>query len=264
MEPREQAAAELFRGGANGAAVIRVVNLPENYPRVTDLNVTGVSEGDVAIDLAVDQKDRDSRRGDYIFWGDLLHVEPVFPAYIKKSKFDNRTKNSASKPRTEMKRLTHAIVCNLAKAGERRFGGHGAEVGFNHEGLQEFGGSHGFAEAEDAMRVILRKKEIEPLLDVVAFEKAVGGEFASAGAVGARVGEKNRETSREKKLRVSGHSEAVVGEAVQKNYSVAMGVTRLDCPSPQRCAVWCADGHIGEIGIEAASDVSHGSAGFRC
>jgi hypothetical protein len=40
VEPREQAAAELFRRGANGAAVIRVVNLPENYPRVTDLNVT--------------------------------------------------------------------------------------------------------------------------------------------------------------------------------------------------------------------------------
>lgn len=68
MEPREQATAELFRGGANSAAVIRVVNLPENYPRVTDLNVTGVAEGDVAIDLAVDQKDRDSSRGDCIFW----------------------------------------------------------------------------------------------------------------------------------------------------------------------------------------------------
>ena len=264
MEPREQAAAELFRGGANGAAVIRIVNLPENYPRVTDLNVTGVSEGDVAIDLAVDQKDRDSSRGDRIFWGDLLHVEPVLPACIEKSKFDNRTKNSASKPRTKMKRLTHAIVGDLAKAGERRFGGYGAEVWLDRERLQELGGAHGFAEAEDATRVILCEKEIEPLLDVVAFEKAVGGEFASAGAVGARAGEKNGETSREKKLCVSRHSDAVVGEAVQKNYSVAIGVMRLDCPGAHGCAVWCADGDVCEIGIQAASDASHGSAGFRC
>src|ERR1700722_12066517 len=143
MEPREQAAAELFRGGANGAAVIRVVNLPENCPRVMDLNVTGVSEGDVAIDLAVDQKDRDSSRGDCIFWGDLQHVEPVPPPCIEKSEFDNRTKNSASKPRIEMKRMTHAIIGSLAKAGERRFGGHGTEVGLDRERLRELGGSHG-------------------------------------------------------------------------------------------------------------------------
>lgn len=92
-----------------------------------------MSEGDVAIDLAVDQKDRYPSRGDGIFWGDLLHVKPVPPACIEKGEFDNRAKNSASKPRTEMKRLTHAIVGNLAKAGERRFGGHSAEVRLGSE-----------------------------------------------------------------------------------------------------------------------------------
>ena len=263
MEPREHATAELFRGGANGAAVIRVVNLPESYPRVTDLNVSGVSEGDVAIDLAVDQKDRDSSRGDCIFWRDLLHVEPVLPACIEKSKFDNRTKNSAPKPRTEMKRLTHAIVGDLAKAGERRFDGNCAEAWLDSEGLQELGRAHGFAEAEDAMRVILCEKEIEPLLDVVPFEKAVGSEFTAAGTVGARVGKQNCESPGQEKLRVSDHTNAVVGEAVEQNYSVAVVVMRLDGPSPQCCAVWCADGNIGEIGIEATGDLSHGVVCFR-
>ena len=187
MEPGEQSPVEPLWGGANGAAVIRVVNLPENYPRVTDLNATGVSEGDVAIDLAVDQKDRDSSRGDCIFWGDLLHVEPVLPVCIEKGEFDNRTKNSASKPRTEMKRLTHAIVGDLAKAGERRFGGNCAEVWLDSEGLQELGGAHGFAETEDAMRVILGENEIEPLADVIAFEQAVGCDLTAAGTVGASV-----------------------------------------------------------------------------
>ncbi len=54
-------------------------------------------------------------------------------------------------------------------------------------------------------------EEIEPLVNVVAFEKAVGGELASACAVGARVGEKDGESVSEEELRVSGHADAVVG-----------------------------------------------------
>lgn len=162
-----------------------------------------------------------------------------------------------------MEGLTHAIVGDLAKAGERRFGGHGTEVGLDRERLQQLGGSHGFSKSEDAMRVIFRQKKIEPLPDVVAFEKAVGGEFASAGAVRARVGEKNGETSGEKKLCVSRHSDAVVGEAVQQNYRIAIAVMRLDCPGTHCCSVWCVDGDVFKIGIQLASDLSHGSAGFR-
>jgi hypothetical protein len=50
-----------------------------------------------------------------------------------------------------MKGLTHAVVGDLAKSGEGRFGGYGAEVGVSVEGLEELRGAHGFAEGEDAV-----------------------------------------------------------------------------------------------------------------
>jgi len=64
-------------------------------------------------------------------------------------------------------------------------------------------------------------------------------------------------------LCVSDHTDAVVSEAMEQNYSVAVAVTRLDGPSAQGCAVLRADGNIGEIGIELVSGFLDGVVGFR-
>ncbi len=58
-----------------------------------------------------------------------------------------------------MEGLSHAVVGDLAKIGEGRFGGYGAEEWVGVERLKELGGSHGFAEGEDAAGVILCVRE---------------------------------------------------------------------------------------------------------
>jgi hypothetical protein len=120
-----------------------------------------------------------------------LHVEAILPANVEESEFDDRAEERASEPGTEVKGLSHAVVGDLAKGRERGFSCYGAKARLDSERLQEFGGAHGFGESVDAMRVTLRGEEVEPLVNVITFEKAVGGEVASAGAMSARVGEEN-------------------------------------------------------------------------
>jgi len=73
-------------------------------------------------------------------------------------------------PGTEVEGLSHAVVGDLAKIGEGRFGGDGAEVGVSLDGLEELGGAHGFAEGEDAAGMIVLFQKVEPLVNVGAFE----------------------------------------------------------------------------------------------
>jgi len=75
--------------------------------------------------------------------------------------------------------------------------------------------------------------EVEPLVDVVAFEKAIGGELAAAGTVSACVGEKNGEALSQKQLRISAHAHAIVGEAMEKNHRVAVVRMRMDRPGAE-------------------------------
>ena len=148
-----------------------------------------------------------------------------------------------------MEGLSHAIVGDLAEIGEGRFGGYGAEVGMSIEGLQKLRGAHGFAEGEDAAGMILSLEEIEPLVNVVAFEQAVGGECAATQAVGAGVGEENGESVGEEELSVSGHAEAVVAETVEQKDRVSVGVVGMNDPGAEDGVVGCGDGDVGEIGI---------------
>ena len=117
--------------------------------------------------------------------------------------------------------MSHTVVGDLAKIGEGRFGGYGAEVRMSVERLEELRGAHGFAEGVDAVRMILRWlnlgfEKVGPLVNIVAFEEAVGGESAVAHAVSAGVGEKDGESVGEEELGVSEHAETVVAEAVEE------------------------------------------------
>jgi hypothetical protein len=109
----------------------------------------------------------------------LLHVEAVLPADVRESEFDDGAEDGASEPWAEMKGLTHAITGDLAKAGEGGLSDDGTEARLDGERLQELRGPHRFAESENAMRVIMRGDKVKPLMDVIAFEEAVGGELAA-------------------------------------------------------------------------------------
>src|SRR5208282_374371 len=151
------------------------------------MNEARMPNGNVSIDLAVNQENGDLRDRDRIFGRDLLQVEPIFPAGAQKSSFDERAQERASEPRShrraEMKRLSHAVVSNFVKIRKRGFGDDGAEVRTGSERLQKLRGAHGFPEAEDAARMVLRREEVEPLPNVVALEQSVGSERAAAGAL---------------------------------------------------------------------------------
>jgi hypothetical protein len=66
-------------------------DFPELGVWVTGADAAGVADGDVAVDLAVNEKDRDRRCGDGLFRRDFLHVEVIFPVRAEEGDFDQRT-----------------------------------------------------------------------------------------------------------------------------------------------------------------------------
>jgi hypothetical protein len=150
-----------------------------------------VAWGNVAVDLAVNQEDWNLGGAYCIFWRNVLHVQAVLPANVEKGEFDYRAEDGASEPGAEVKGLAHAVVGDLAETGEGRFCGDGTEARLVSERLQELGGSHRFSKSEDAMRVNSCGEKVETLVDVVSFEKAVGGKLTSACAVGSCVRKKD-------------------------------------------------------------------------
>src|ERR1700686_2670622 len=151
-----------------------------------------------------------------------------------------------------MERLSHAVKGDFPKSGEGRLGGYGAEVWVGVERLEELRGSHGFGETEDAAGMILRVQEVEPLVNVVAFEESVGGERAAADTVSAGVGKEHGESVGEKELRVSGHADAVVAEAVEKEDCASVSLAGTNFPSAKDDLIWRSDGNVVEFGVQSA------------
>jgi len=83
------------------------------------------------------------------------------------------------------------------------------------------------------MWMSLCDEEVEPLMNVIAFEKAEGGKLSSTCAVGARIGEQDREPVRKQELGVSGHADAVVAESVEEDCCVAVAAVRADRPGTE-------------------------------
>lgn len=140
-----------------------------------------------------------------------------------------------------MKRLAHAVVCDFAKIGEGGLGDYGAQLGMRVERLQQLRGSHGFAKAKDALGVYGAIEEVQPLMNVVSFEDAVGGQLASAGTVCAGIGEKYGVPVCEKKVGISDHTEAIVAETVKHNRGVSACIVWLQKPSTKGCVVGGGD-----------------------
>jgi len=151
--------------------------------------------------------------------------------------------------------LAHAVVGDLAEVREGGFDGYSAEIWMRVERLQELRGAHGFGEAVDAarmeliVRIELAVEEVDPLVDVVALEQAVGRELAAADAMGAGVGHKDRVSVSEEKLSIAGYAEAIVAETVEQEYGVMVGVARNDEPGAQGDRVLSGNGDIAEAGV---------------
>jgi len=141
-------------GGAYGSAVVGTGDFPELCVGSAGVNGFGVANGNVAVDLAVDEKNWNFGRCDGVLGRKCRQVEVVLPTRSKKRDFDQRAENCASDPRAEVEGLSHAIVGDLAERGERRFDGYGAEVWVRVEGLEELRGAHGFGKGEDAVMTV--------------------------------------------------------------------------------------------------------------
>jgi len=89
-EPGEEALFEFLGSCADGAAVIGIGDFPQDSVRIASLNTAGVAWADVAVDVAVDEEDRNFRRGDRIFRRDLPHVEVILPSGVEESEFNDR------------------------------------------------------------------------------------------------------------------------------------------------------------------------------
>ena len=88
LEPRQNAVLEFFRGDADGAAVVGGRDFPQDYVWGAGMDSFRVADGDVAVDLAVDQEDWDCRCGCGILGRDVVHVEVILQTHAEEGDFD--------------------------------------------------------------------------------------------------------------------------------------------------------------------------------
>jgi len=71
---------EFFRGAADCAAMVGIGDFPQLRAWCCGVDEAGVTDGDVAVDLAVDQEDWNMCRGCGILGRDFGHIKAVLPA----------------------------------------------------------------------------------------------------------------------------------------------------------------------------------------
>ena len=82
---------EFFGGGADSAAVVGGGRGPERCIWGAGVDATRVADGDVAVDLAVNQKDRDRGGGYGILRRDIFHFEVILQARSQEGYFHQRS-----------------------------------------------------------------------------------------------------------------------------------------------------------------------------
>src|SRR5580704_243930 len=130
LEPINNSGFEFARCSTNRSAMIGIRNFPQDCGGITRVNLAGVTHWDVAIDLSMDQENRNFGLRNCVFRRHLQHVQSVFPAGIVKSGGYNRTQDSAAHPRARIEKLSHAVVSNLLEIRKRRLRDHPTETGF--------------------------------------------------------------------------------------------------------------------------------------
>src|SRR5713226_3807258 len=81
------------------------------------------------------------------------------------------------------------------------------------------------------------EKRVDDGAGVIALEPAIGGDGAPACAVGASVHHDHAVTGAQQKFRLTNDTHAVVGNAVEEEDPVAIGVFRADFPAAEKRSI---------------------------
>jgi hypothetical protein len=102
------------------------------------------------------------------------------------------------------------------------------------------------------------EKGVNDGFGVVAFEPAVGADLAFACTVGAGVHHDHAVAGAEQEFGLADDADAVVGDAVEEEGPVAVGMVGTDDPAAERYAVGSANVEV----FAVAAAVSEGGVGF--
>jgi len=106
--------------------------------------------------------------------------------------------------------------------------------------------------------MLRQQKSVDDGAGVAAFEPAIGGDGATAGPVGAGVHHDNTVPGAQQKFRLADDSDAVVGDAVEKEDPAPVGFFRSDFPTPEERAIRRANVEV----LAGCASEGEGSAGF--
>jgi len=169
---------------------------------------------EVGVFLAVDEQNGNVAGGYRVFWRGLIEIYAVFQARIEEAGFHGGAQQGAAQQRAGVQLLAEAVVGGFAEAGEGRLRNDGAETRLGAERVEQLRGSHGFAEAVDAVRCFGLFDPIEPATNVLSFFHAVCGDCAVAQAVGAGIGKQDSIAVTKQEIGAAEHAGAVVGDTV--------------------------------------------------
>ena len=119
-KPAKHSPVELLTSGIHGTAVTSKRYLPKNYvSRIVSANPFGLLERNVVICQSVYQKNRHATSNHRLLGGGICQVDTTSKPAVQEGQFDSGSQSHPAQPRSRMKNLTHAHVCNLLEAGER-------------------------------------------------------------------------------------------------------------------------------------------------
>ena len=147
LEPVEDAALKfLWSGSGDRSAVVGAFYDPQGSVRGRRAHQLGrMTHGDVAIGGSRDQQRRYGGMFHGAFGISLGEIHVVAPAGVCERDFDERSSGCSPEPGSERRVLGHTVVGDLAKGGEGRLDGDGAEIRRDFCGLNCNGRSHRFA-----------------------------------------------------------------------------------------------------------------------
>jgi len=293
-EEREDAAAKFLGFKTVGGRVIRAGNDPKLFGAAGGgVNHFRMAAGKRDIFFIANEENGKSTRGDSFYRRDFRNGETseFFVAVKKRPGAGNE--KSFTEPGIFSE--TGVVVGGFAHVGEGSFRDHGFDARIGGRRLQHDASAHGFAEGENVRRPCARgtagprplhrytgvhlgrNQRVDDGAGVVAFEPAVGGDGAAAGAMGAGVHHNDAVAGAQQEFRLTDDSDAIVGDAVEDENPAAIGILRPDFPATEKRSIGslhvevlagCADGgeaRVGfadEIGREfAANGVEEGRGG---
>ena len=141
------------------------------------------------------------------------------------------------------------VVRSFAEAGEGGFRDDGFDARIDGGGLQGDARAHRFAKSKEMPRMLGGFQRIDDGARVVAFEPAVGGHRAFAGAVSAGVHHHHAVARQQQDAGVFEDSHAIVGDAVKKEHPIAVGLCGTHFPAAQKDAIGGA--HVEVFAMDA-------------